>query len=296
MMFNKRYAKKYSPLLLLISTMIWGSAVVITKDVLQDIPFIWILTLRSSVTAILLNLIFWKRFNKLDRFYLQNGIIMGIFLFLGYGFQTMGLSLTSPSKSAFLTSVYCVLVPLLYWLIDHKRPNRYNIIAGVLCLTGIGFISLERDLAVNYGDILTLMGSLFFGLNIIVVAKSIVGRDIFLLTTLQFTVFAFLAWSSAVLFSPPLTELSQNAIWQILYLAIFGFCVGFLLQYEGQKYMSPSAAAVILALEAPFTVICSILAGWEILTYQMIIGFVLIFIAIICSETKLSFLKTSKRV
>ena len=291
-MFNKNYVKKYAPLLLLISTMIWGSAVVITKDILQDMPFMWILAIRSGGAAILLILIFGHKFKQLNWGYIKNGVVMGIFLFSGYVLQIIGLNLTTPGKSAFLVAVYCILVPILYWMIDRIRPNRYNMIASILCLAGIGFISLEGDLSANYGDILTLIASVFFALNIIVVAKSVAGQDLFLLTTLQFTTFAILAGGSAFFTAPPLTIVQlQGAIWPLLYLIVFGFCVGFLLQYAGQKHMSPSTAAVILALEAPFTVVCSILAGWEVLNLQMVVGFCLIFIAIIVSETKLSFLK-----
>lgn len=290
-MFNENFAKKYSHLLLLVSTLIWGSAIVITKDLLHGIPSFWILAIRSTGAAILLTLLFWRRWRKLDWGYIRNGGLLGLFLFLGFSFQTVGLKLTTPGKNAFLSAVYCILVPLIYWMVDHKRPDRYNVIASLLCIIGIGFISLKGDFTVNNGDILTLFGSIFWALNIVTVAKCVPGRDVFLLTTLQFTTFALLAWVSALSTSPPPTSLPQGVIWQLLYLIVLASCGGFLLQYTAQKYIPPATTAVILVLEAPFTVIISIFFGLEILTPQMILGFCVIFIAIIFSETKLSFLK-----
>ena len=76
---------------------------------------------------------------------------------------------------------------------------------------------------------------------------------------------------------------------------IFSSCGALLFQNIGQKYTAPATAAVLLSLEAPFGVLCSILVGEEALNALMVLGFVLIFFAVICSETKFAFLR-KKRV
>ena len=88
---------------------------------------------------------------------------------------------------------------------------------------------------------------------------------------------------------------SGGALFGMFYLVIFSSCGALLFQNIGQKYTAPATAAVLLSLEAPFGVLCSILVGEEALNALMVLGFVLIFFAVICSETKFAFLR-KKRV
>jgi drug/metabolite transporter (DMT)-like permease len=95
------------------------------------------------------SLIFLKRFSRLRGDYLSRGAIMGVLLFFAYTSQTFGLAGTTPSKNAFLTAAYCVLVPFFYWGISKTRPDRYHIGAAFLLLTGIGFVSLTGDFLIS---------------------------------------------------------------------------------------------------------------------------------------------------
>ena len=110
-----------------------------------------------------------------------------------YIVQTYGLVYTTPGKNAFLTATYCILVPFLYWAIAHKKPDRYNVLAAVVCLVGMGFVCLNNDLSVNIGDMLTICCGLFYGLHIIVTARSVEDRDPLIVTMLQFAVGARLS-------------------------------------------------------------------------------------------------------
>lgn len=122
------------------------------------------------------------------------------------------------------------------------------------------------------------------------------GRDIFLLTVLQFAGVAFWSWICAGLTGGlPADGLPGKAWLVLLYLAIAATTLALLFQNVGQKYTNPSAAAVLLALEAPFGVLFSVLFAEERPTAPMVFGFVLIFISIICSETKFSFRAVSRK-
>ena len=82
------------------------------------------------------------------------------------------------------------------------------------------------------------------------------------------------------------------AAWtEIIYLAVCGTAVAMLLQNVGQKYVSSSSAAIILSLEALFGVLFSVIFGYENLSVKLVIGFALIFFAIITSETKWKFVR-----
>ena len=109
---------------------------------------------------------------------------------------------------------------------------------------------------------------------------------------LQFAVFAAWSWIGALVFREPFPAgLSGGAVFAMVYLVVFSSCGALLFQNIGQKYTAPATAAVLLSLEAPFGVLCSILVGEENLNAVMVLGFALIFLAVVCSETKFEFLR-----
>ena len=286
---------KFATPLIILATIIWGSSFVVMKNSVNVLPTFWLLAIRFSFAALVLGVVFWKRWKLLDRQYLIGGTVMGFCLFLAYAFQTFGLDLTTSGKNAFFTAVYCVIVPFLYWAIARRRPDRYNVLAAFLCVAGIALVSVtgESATAFNLGDVLTLVGGFFFACHIVAVAKYSEGRDIFLLTTLQFASFALFSWLGALFASPAPAPAVFNGglVFSLVYLVLFASAGALLFQNIGQKYTAPATAAVLLSLEAPFGVFFSILFAHERPTPLMFLGFALIFVAVVCSETKFSFLR-----
>ena len=290
-------ARFASPLIVL-ATIIWGSSFVVMKSSVDVLPTFWLLAIRFTFSALVLAVVFIKRWKVLDRQYLIGGTVMGFCLFVAYAFQTFGLEQTTSGKNAFFTAVYCVIVPFLYWVIAKRRPDKFNILAAFLCIAGIALVSVtgSNATAFNMGDVLTLIGGFFFAAHIVAVAKYSEGRDIFILTTRQFASFAMFSWIGVLITRPALTPgvFDQSLIFSLAYLVIFASCGALLFQNIGQKYTVPSAAAVLLSLEAPFGVFFSILFANERPTPLMFVGFALIFLAVVCSETKFSFLRKKK--
>ena len=287
-------ARFASPLIVL-ATIIWGSSFVVMKSSVDVLPTFWLLAIRFTFAALILAVVFFKRWKVLDKQYLIGGTVMGLCLFVAYAFQTFGLERTTSGKNAFFTAVYCVIVPFLYWVIAKRRPDRYNVLAAFLCIAGIALVSVtgSNATAFNLGDVLTLIGGFFFAAHIVAVSKYSEGRDIFILTTLQFASFALFSWIGVLVTRPALTPgvFDQGLIFGLSYLVIFASCGALLFQNIGQKYTAPSTAAVLLSLEAPFGVFFSILFANERPTPLMFVGFALIFLAVVCSETKFSFLR-----
>ena len=125
------------------------------------------------------------------------------------------------------------------------------------------------------------------------VAKVSPGKDIYLLTVFQFAFAALFAWILGFLFQepPPLSIFNTDMVVQLLYLTVMATTVALLFQNVGQFWSEPSSAAVILSLESVFGVLCSVIFYGDPVSLQLVAGFVLIFVAVICSETKFSFLR-----
>lgn len=273
------------------TTLIWGTSFVILKSALDDVTPLWVLAMRFFGAAVLMLLFSVRKFKQLDAGYLKGGAVMGVCLAIAYTVQTYGLVYTSPGKNAFLTASYCILVPFLYWLIDKKKPDVYNISAAVICLVGMGFVCLNKDLSVNIGDIITICCGLFYGLHIIMTSRYVEGRNPLLLTAIQFSAAAVFCFVFALLFEPEPRAIPSDSLYAIAYLSIMCTGVCFFLQTVGQKFTPPSAVAVIMTLESVFGTMLSIALGQENLTFSIVLGFCLIFAAILISETKLSFIK-----
>lgn len=281
--------------LIVLATIIWGSTFFILKDTLDEVNLLFLLAFRFTFAALLLALIFYRKWRHVDRSYWLRGGAMGVILFAAYTVQNFGLMDTTPGKNAFFTAVYCVIVPFLYWGVDKLRPDRFNLLAALLCIAGIGFVSWDGGFSLSGGDFLTLISGFLYACHIVAVSKFSKGRDIVLLTIIQFGATALCCWVGTFLTQGiPAQGLSMQAWGVLLYLAIAATALALLLQNVGQKYTSPSSAAVLLALEAPFGVAFSVLFAGEAPTPQMYLGFFLIFLAVVCSETKFQFLPLAK--
>lgn len=278
---------------LLIAALIWGGSFVGMKALTDVIPTQYLLAIRFSLAVLVMAIVLLPRLKKLNWSHVWRGLVIGVLLFGAYSFQTYGIEHTTPGKNAFLTEVYCVLVPFLYWMIDKTRPDRYNLLAALLSVIGIGLVSLDSNLTLGLGEGLTLVGGIFFSLHLVAIAKLGRGHDPLLITMLQFAGVSICAWIGAVCFETPPTLqslLSLEALGPMSYLVLAATCLSLSLQTFGQQHTPPSAAAILLSLEAVFGALISILAG-ERPTPTVLCGFAVIFAAVIVSETKLSFLR-----
>lgn len=282
--------------MLFAAALIWGSSFFIMKGAVDVIPTFFLLAVRFTGGAILLALVCWKKWKDFTLDYLWRGAIIGGFLFAAYTVQTFGIALTTPSKNAFLTAVYCVMVPFFYWAVMGKKPDGYNILAAVLCVTGVGLVSLNEGFSITPGDGLTLVGAVLYAAHIIAVAKVSPDKDIYLLTVFQFAFAALYAWVLGFLFQTPpsMDVLGPDMVIQMLYLTVMCTTVALLFQNVGQVWSDPSSAAILLSLESVFGVLFSVIFYHDPVTFRLLLGFAVIFLAVVCSETKLAFLRKRK--
>lgn len=290
---NEAVMKKLAKPMLVCAPLIWGSTFFMIKDALDDIDGMFMLAFRFTLAAALLAVVFRRRWKDMDLAYLWQGGVLGLLMGGAYILQTFGLMGTTPGKNAFFTAVYCVIVPFLYWAVDRKRPTRWNVLAALLSVTGIGLVSWDGGgLALAPGDVLTLGAGFLLACHIVAVAKFAGGRDIFLLTILQFAAIALMCWvGTAFTRGVPTGGVPASAWAVLLYLAIGSTAVALLFQNVGQKYADPASAALLLSLEAPFGVLFSVMFGAEEPTPLMYLGFCVIFLAMVCSETQFKFLR-----
>lgn len=275
---------------LILTAAIWGFAFVVVKDSVDTIPPVYMVSIRYTIAAVLLGFVLISQFKKLNRYYWIHGAVTGLMLALGYITQTIGCKYTTAGKNAFLTTIYVILIPLISWPLNKKRPHFVVFLSAVMALVGIGLLALRNEggvLGFNVGDILTLICGLFYALHIIFTAKFSQDKNPVILTWIQFIVASVFSWAVSPLidgsFSVALLK-SSRVIFSMLYLGIFSSLVAFLLQNICLKYMESSLASLFLSLESVFGVIFSAIFLRERMTLVMIIGCVLIFAAITIAD------------
>ncbi|MBE6466656.1 DMT family transporter [Denitrobacterium detoxificans] len=274
-------------LLLVMVTVVWGSSFVIMKDLVDDVNPAWLLAVRFALAAVALALLSLK-YRKLffQREYVKYGIIIGLPLFVGYLLQTIGLTDTTPGKNAFLTASYCVMIPFLNWAALRRKPNRFHVVAAFMCLFGIGLISLNEGFSVSFGDAATLSCAFFYALQLIFMVKFGRGRNPAVLTIWQLAVIsvgsALVALATGASFD--FSMLGGEAWLALAYLAVVVTALAILFQNVGIANVEPATAGLLLSLESVFGVAFSIALGYEALTPRVLVGFLVVFAAIVMSE------------
>jgi drug/metabolite transporter (DMT)-like permease len=203
---------------------------------------------------------------------------------MAFAVQNVGLNETTASSNAFLTATNVVFVPFLYWIYTKKRPSLTIIIASIMTLVGVGLMTLNQSLLMGRGDLLSILGAVFFAIHIVVVGKYAKEHDPIVLTFIQIASAGIFMVISAFILEPIPMVISSKVWVGMIYQVVLGTVTCYVLQNSAQKHTSSSHTSIILSLEAFFATIMAVIVLKEQLTMQMIIGSFLIFLAIIVVE------------
>jgi len=269
--------------LLLLVTAIWGSTFVMVKDAVTWYPVFPFLALRFALGTGALLLIGGRRLRSLNRPNILAGTSAGLFLFGGYGLQTLGLQYTTASRAGFITGLSVVLVPMLSALIVRERPERAALIGIGLATIGLALLTSLHTQGLNRGDLLVLLGAVCFAGHIVTIAASSARADPIALTILQLAVVAVLSaaisqglgqWSVP---SPGVTRAAA-------FTGILATAVAFALQTGMQRYTTATHTALIFTAEPVFAAIFGILLDGDPVTPHLIAGGALILAGAVMSE------------
>ena len=273
-------------LTLLLVVTIWGSTFVLTKDAIQHIQTYNFLTLRFGIAALLLVLFSLKKLPGLDRTTVKNGVLLGLMLFGGYAFQTVGLNYTTASNSAFITGFSAVIVPILSTFMLKKRPQFFAVLGVVLAVAGLGLLTLGDSFILNIGDVYTLLCTLFYALQIIMLDRYTHKSDPLLLATVEIAVVALLSILFTLVFEQPVIP-TQPSVWlAVLVTSLLATTFAFIAQNIAQKHTSPTHTALIFLGEPVSAQAFAYILLGELLTPRQFIGCTLILAGMLAAELK----------
>jgi drug/metabolite transporter (DMT)-like permease len=275
---------RQAELSLLCMTLIWGTTFPLVKNALSfSSPFVF-LTLRFGLASLAIWLFFSKKISFKDKDILKAGALIGIFLFLGFAFQTMGLKTTAASKSAFITGLFVIMVPPLSYLILKEKPTIFSLAGLVLAISGLWLMTRPKGSEFNSGDLLTLFCAVSFSLQVVLVQIYTKRFDFVTLTFIQILVTALLSIPSMFIFEKTKLVYHPYLVLAILICAIFATAFALFIQNRMQKETTAVKASLIYAMEPVFAVIFSFLLLGEVLGWLGILGGGLILAGMLSSE------------
>ena len=270
---------------MILTTMIWGVTFVMVKDALNDASPFMFASLRFGLSFILACIYVNKGIKTIDSKAMIGGLVCGICLYIGYAFQNYGLMQTTPSKSAFITSVSVILVPIILVVFRIKSVHLRMWVATFFAIVGLYILLDPAGGEFNIGDILTFGCALSFAIHIIFqdyYLSNGVNVSHLLLTQLMFV--TFFSCLSVCTMEDLSIVISSRLIIAILVTGIFATFVALFIMAWGQTVLSPSKTAILLSLEPVFAASFSTMFAGEILGIHGWIGGGIIVFAILSLE------------
>lgn len=294
---NKRLSAN---MLLLLTAAIWGFAFVAQRIGSQYVGAFTFNGIRFALGSISLIplIIYFNRRNKSkgssnNNVYVNSkrtilyGALVGIALYAGSTLQQVGIIYTTAGKASFITGLYIVLVPIAGIFLKHKTGR--NAWLGVLfAIVGLYLLSVNDNFSIGYGDLLEVIGAVFWTMHILIIDYFSNKMDALILSCIQFATCSILSLVTALIFEKITIISISNALVPILYGGLLSVGVAYTLQVVAQKNAKPSHVALILSMESVFGAVGGAVFLGETMSSRGYMGCILIFTGILVSQIKFS--------
>jgi drug/metabolite transporter (DMT)-like permease len=270
-------------ILLILTTLLWGTSFIITKSLTKEIPIFFYLGLRFFI-AIVGFIPYFIKIKEMNKKIILWGFLTGLIYFIAIVFQTIGIQTTTAGKTAFITGLSTIMVPFIGWFGFKKSLNKRIWLAVVISVIGMAFLLLEGESNLLIGDFLVLICAFLYAIYIILNDKYVHLVDVYLYSLMQILVICILCFGSSLIIQESFNILSMKfSFWTImLYMGLMVTTGTFIFQNWSQQYQGPTQTAIIFALEPVFAVLfASFIIGNETMTLLGWVGCGLIFIAIL---------------
>ncbi len=274
-------------LLLIIGTFFWGATFVLVKDSILSIDLYSFLFWRFLISSLFIVPFFIKKIANIKSKEIIFGVLLGFILALGYIFQTIGLRFSTPSKTAFITGLSVVIVPVLSSVKMKKVPNPLTIVAVIISGIGIYLMTSTTGISFQSGDMWVLICAFFFALQIVMISDITKKYSVINITIIELLTVSIISIICSLIFGNLEVPITYKLWGAIIFCAVFATSFIFIVQSRYQKEMSDSRAAIIYSFEPLFAAFTAYIIYNERFSITIIIGGLMIFIAMLITGKKL---------
>ncbi len=282
----KNIPRPIADLSLLAVACVWGFTFVTVKNAVADIAPFAFNAYRFVLAAFFIFLLVPRKITLLPRRTWPAGLLLGIFLFGGYSFQTAGLVYTTASNAGFITGLVVVLVPFIAAVFERKKPSVTALAGAFSAFAGVAVLSLEGDLSLNPGDILVGFCAVCFALHVYFTGRLCRRHSVTGLVFVQVVVVAALSGLVSLFVSLPAPASFSGQVWLALVItACFATTGAFFIQSLMQRFTTPVRTAVIFSAEPVFAAFFASIFLAEILGSRFLLGAALVLAGMLLAET-----------
>jgi drug/metabolite transporter (DMT)-like permease len=286
--------------LLMLTAIIWGAAFVAQRLGMEHIGPFTFNGIRFALGALALQPLIWRMQatrareggaggQGLDSARLvRYGLLAGCVLFAGAALQQVGIVYTTAGKAGFITGLYVVMVPL-FGLFLRQRAGAGTWLGALAAAVGLYLLSVNEDFTIAYGDVLELIGAVFWAGHVLLIGRLSPGMDAtdaVKLASAQFAVCSLLSLGVAVATEPMVLAGISAAAVPILYGGLMSVGVAYTLQVVAQRDANPAHAAIILSMEAVFAAVAGYFVLGEVLAVRALIGCALMLGGMLVSQLR----------
>jgi drug/metabolite transporter (DMT)-like permease len=282
-------------LLLILGTAFWGISFSVTKLAIGNYSPSTFLFYRFLAATLVLSLIFVQYVKKTDWLSLKTGIGLAIPLLFSIYLQTLGLKHTSASQCTFVAGSCVVIIPVLKVVFYRASVSLKIWIAALVALSGLFVISVKDNFTIGIGDLYTLTSAIGFAFYLLQVEKHSRQANLIYTIVPMFSTCTVMTLAIAVLDTKAEWQPQSNIFWQgIIFCALFSTAYMYTISNISQHYISAERVAIIYLFEPIFGAIAAFYILGEVLTWRILSGASLIFIATLIAEFKLSVAKSKR--
>lgn len=272
--------------LLLMVAVAWGSTFFVVQAAVNETPVYTFLFWRFFLAGLLMAFISIKQFRFINKGALKAGVLLGLFMFLGYAFQTFALTYTYSSTVGFITGLSVIVVPFVSYLAFKQKASVFSSIGALIAAIGLYFLTLNSEIGFSLGEFYAFICAMMFALHIVFTGQLSRQHNVYVLVTVQFLtvgicslIGGFVLEGSIV---PPRVDLLfVNAIAiTVIFATIFAFWV----QTAMQRFTTAAKTAIIFTMEPVSAGVFGYFFANELLSFSQICGAVMILAGMLIAE------------
>jgi len=272
--------------LLLLVSIAWGSTFVVVQTAVESTPVYTFLFWRFVCAGVLMVLLSVTQFKYLNKDVLKAGVLLGLFMFLGYAFQTFALTYTYSSTVGFITGLSVIIVPFGSYLAFKHRASAFSMAGALTAAVGLYFLTLNSEIGFSWGELYAFICAIMFALHIIFTGHFSRKYNVYLLVTLEFLTVSFCSLLGGLLSEGSVVPPALDSVFinSIAITVIFATMFAFWVQTAMQRFTTAAKTAIIFTMEPVSAGIFGYFVANEVLNFSQLCGAGLILMGMLIAE------------